>query len=517
MNSLNLIQKPEKMKTNYLFFAALSIIMLSCNKQDDPIPEATEVKINGEYFSPTENSAVKTKDGFVVVFGKGTKKITISTNDTITGTYNVVFQSLKAASTLKANVTYFDRNTEFKGNDGTFRITKKEGNLIAGVYNSKVVSDNGLAINIESGSFVDVKVTALIPSETAIKENLTACYSAVYEYIQHSYLFDAVYSNEISAPNSSWAEIYQHTQTASSENEKILKLWQNGFEIIHKTNLILESSEWVISDESTLNIINAQAKAIRAYVFYNLMTWFGEIPLETGISENTIPRNTIADVLAQIKDDASAASLNLPIKWTATENFRTPKSFALGLLARISLTDFELPTTWPPLQQYLYSGIHHESVLAAQQIINSGYYTLENGTNSFTVSDREIIWGFEKTNNNEFNSFFSKGSYVPVLRLTEIYLILSESLIQSGKQTEAVSYVNQLNFRNGKNNVTSITPNEISQLWNTELTLEGGIFITKRRFNKAFALVQNDPKRILLPVPMSILIKNPNLTQNIGY
>jgi len=505
------------MKTHYLLFVALFVIVLSCNKQDDPIPEATEVKINGEYFSPAENSAVKIKDGFIVVFGKGTKKITIKTNDTITGTYNVVPQSLKAASTLKANVTYFDGNNEYIGNEGTFRITKKEESMIAGVYSSKLVSDNGLAINIESGTFVDVNVAALIPTEIAIQENLTACYSNLYEYIELAYLFDAIYSNEISAPNSSWTEIYQHTQASSPENEKILKLWVNAYVIIHKTNLILESSELILSDELTRNTINAQAKVIRAYLFYNLMTWFGKIPLETGMSENTIPRNTINEIVAQIKDDASTAALNLPIKWSAADNFRIPKSFALGLLARVSLTDFDLPTTWPPSKQYLYSNTYNESVLTAQQIINSDNYTLENGSNKFTVPDREIIWGFEKKNNVEFNSFFGKGSYVPILRLTELYLILAESLVQEGKQTEAVSYINQLNIRSGRNNVTSITPNEIFQLWNTELTLEGSLFITKRRFNKALAQVQNDPKRILLPVPMSVLIKNPNLTQNVGY
>ena len=508
------------MKTHYLFFAALSVIMLSCNKQDDPIPEGTEVKINGEYFSPAENSAVKIKDGFVVVFGKGIKKITIRTNDTITGIYNVVSQSLKAASTLKANVTYFDGNTEFKGNDGTFNITKKEGNLIAGVYNSKGVSDNGQAINIESGSFADVKVTALIPSETAIQKNLTDCYSAVYEYIQHSYLFDAVYSNEISAPNSSWAEIYNHDLTSSTDNEKILKLWQNGFEIIHKTNLIMESSEWVISDESTLNTINAQTKAIRAYVFYNLMTWFGEIPLETGISENTIPRNTIADVLAQIKNDASAAALTLPIKWTTADNFRFPKSFALGLLARLTLTDFRWPITFqvnPTPPMYLYNNCN-ESVLNARQIINSGIYTLDNKTTDFLASDHEIIWGFEKRANAEFNNFFTKGSFVPVLRLTEVYLILAEALIQTGNPKEAASFINTLNIRRSILPVTSVSPDEIFQQWRTELTPEGSLWVTKRRFfNNAITLVQNDPKRILLPVPQSVIIENPNLTQNVGY
>jgi len=505
------------MKTHYLLFVALSIILFSCKNQDDPIPETTEVSINGNYFSPTESSALKTGDGFIVVFKEKTKTITIRTNDTITGTYSVVLQSLKSASTLKANLTYFDGCTEYKGNDGTFRITKKEGNLIAGIYNSKVISDKGLALNIESGSFIDVQITALLPNETAIQENLVTCYSNLYEYIQLSYLFDAVYSNEISAPNSSWTEIYNHAQTSSTDNEKILMLWGNGYAIIHKINLILESSELVISDELIRNAITAQAKAIRAYLFYNLMTWFGEIPVVTGILENTNPRIKIAEVVAQIKDDGSSAALNLPIKWTSADNFRIPKSFAFGILARVNLTDFQLPTTWPPSQQYLYSSIYNESVLAAQQIINSGYYTLENGTNNFTVSDREIIWGFEKKNNTEFNSFFNKGTYVPVLRLTEIYLILSEAQIQAGKQTDAVSYINQLNYRSGRNNVTSITPNEIFQLWNTELMLEGSLFITKRRFNKALALVQNDPKRILLPVPRTFLSKNPNLTQNPGY
>lgn len=519
MNSLNLIQKPEKMKLNYLFFAALSIIMLSCNKQDDPIPEGTEVKINGNYFSPTESSALKAGDGFIIEFKKGTKTITIRTNDTITGTYSVVSQSLKSASTLKANLTYFDGSTEYKGNEGTFRITKKEGNLIAGVYNSKVMSDKGLALNIESGSFIDVQTIPLLPNETAIQDKLATCYSDLFEYIELSYLFDAVYSNEIAAPNSSWTEIYNHAQSSSTDNEKILKLWKNGFEIIHKTNLILESSELVISDELSRNAIIAQAKAIRAYLFYNLMTWFGEIPLETGLSENTNPRNKIAEVVAQIKDDASAATLNLPIKWTSADSFRIPKSFALGILARLNLTDFRWPITFqnPPPPMFQYNNCN-ESVLNARQIINSGIYSLDNKTTNFTASDHEIVWGFEKRANAEFNNFFNKGSFVPVLRLTEVYLILAEALIQTGNPLEAVSNINLLNSRRSIPPVTAITPDEIFQRWRTELTPEGSLWVTKRRFlDKALAIVPNDPKKILLPVPMVFLIKNPNMTQNVGY
>ena len=282
-------------------------------------------------------------------------------------------------------------NNEYIGNEGTFRITKKEEGMIAGVYSSKVVSDNGLAVNIESGSFVDVKVTALIPTEMAIQENLTACYSNLYEYIEFAYLFDAVYSNEISAPNSSWTEIYQHTQ--SPENEKILKLWVNAYEMIYKTNLILRSSELVISDEATRNIINAQAKAIRAYLNYTLMTWFGEIPLQLGHTENMIPRSILSEVITQISNDAIQSKDVLPSSWAGGDKFRIPNCFSLSILARIYINDFKLPYSWPPqsdISNYTNSEIY------SKEIINSAIYRLSTETNNFSETNSEIIWGFSK-------------------------------------------------------------------------------------------------------------------------
>jgi hypothetical protein len=508
------------MKTRYLLVTILSIIIVSCNKQDDLVPESTEVFIDGEYLCPYSSSAMNTGGGYVLTFQKGIKKITIRTNDTITGTYNIVSQSLKSASTLQANILYYNGETEYKGNDGTLKITKKEGDMIAGIYNSNVISNNGSSINLESGSFIDLPAVSLLPTVSGISTMLETCYTKLFDYVEFLYLFDAVYSNEVSAPNGSWAEIYNHALTSSTQNEKVLNLWTNGFELIYKINLILESTKYSTIDEADRTTINAQAKAIRAYLFYNLMIWFGEIPIEMGIDESTNPRNTIAETVAQIKEDASSAALALPLQWSNPDNFRIPKSFALGILARLNLTDFRWPISYeihstPSI--YLYNNCN-ESVLNAQQIINCGIYSLDNKTTNFSVSDREIIWGFEKRANAEFNNFFNKGSFVPVLRLTEVYLILAEALIQTGNPQEAIPIINLLNDRRSIAPVTAATPNEIFQQWRTELTPEGSLWITKRRFfDKAINVVQNDPKKILLPVPQSVLIKNPNLTQNVGY
>ena len=505
------------MKSIYFLASLLTVILFACENQKDqlPVPEDTKVSIDGESISPTQSSAYKTGNSLILTFKAGTKNIIITTSDTIAGTYNFIPKSSKSATALTATIEYNDGSTKYTGNSGTLIITKNERGIISGLYNSKLISDKGESKNIDSGSFVDIQTISIIETESAINDMLELCYTKLYEYIEFSFLFDAVYANIIPVPNNSWTEIYQHTQ--SPTNNTVLKLWSEAFDIISKINLILYSSEVVVPDEPARNSINAQAKSIRAYLFYTLMIWFGEIPVETEIPDTLSPRSSIPQVLAQINGDAASAVNYLPMKWPAGDSFRIPKSFMSGLLARINLTDFKLPDRWPPLQLYLYSNNCSDAILAAQQIINSGNYILDNEVNNFSESNTEIIWGFKKEYDNEFNSIFNKGSYIPVLRLTEIYLILSEALCQKGNSTDAVSYINLLNSRRGIQLVKSITPDEILPYWSSEFTLEGSRFITLRRFNKAFKEVQNNPRNILLPVPLTVLIRNPYLTQNIGY
>ena len=341
----------------------------------------------------------------------------------------------------------------------------------------------------------------LISTEAKINDTLVWAYSKLKEYIEFSYLFDAIYSNHISTPNNTWIDIYQHTQTPS--DLKILKLWSDAYNIIYKLNLVIKSADIVISDQLVRNSIVAQAKGIRGYLNHNLLTWFGEIPLEEGISESNIPRNTIDEVLALIKNDALFAAQYLPLSWSASEKFRIPQSFAKGLLARASL----------------YTRNFIEALTPTQIIINSAIYMLSSGTDleNFTSMNTEIFWGFEKSDNTEFNTFFTKGTYVPAMRYTEAYLVAAEALYNLGNTGSAVSYINALRVRRDIPPEMALTINEIFQFWISEMAKEGNMFSTLKRFDNALSIVQGMPHKLVLPLPQAIINFNPYLTQNIGY
>lgn len=342
---------------------------------------------------------------------------------------------------------------------------------------------------------------SLLGTEAAIQDTLLYCYSKLYDYNELLYVFDAVYSNNVPAPDASWNEIYNHSQTQESDNEKIYRLWANAFDLIYTTNLVIQSAEIVITDQQAQDQIIAQAKAIRAYLYYNLLNWFGEVPIEPGIAGSIIPRNTIAEVLAKIIQDATQASQLLPMSWASTDNFRIPKSFAKSLLSRA----------------YLYSNNYNESLNPTLDIINSGLYALNADPANFTSAGTEIFMGFEKRNNTEFNTFFDKGSFVPVIRYTESLLVAAEVLFNTGNQASALNYINMLKNRRGLPAVSSLANDDLYQQWNTELLKEGSMFLTLKRYNKALPIVQNFPHKLLLPVPLTFIISNVNLTQNVGY
>jgi hypothetical protein len=499
-------------------FTCSTIVMISClvacTKQEVPLPSETKVSIGNEVFVPEVSTSRSIDRALILTFDGKDKKIVIRLNDSITGVYTVVPPLLKSAGTLSASITCTISDSVFTAQSGTVTITGNQAGKISGLYEASLLSGGGTALDINSGSFVDLPTEPLIATQEEIDEALNSCYAALTDYIEFQFMFDAVYSNQIDPPDGEWAEISDHSQASFPENGKILRLWSDAYQIIFKVNHILESSANVISDEQNRNQIIGQAKAIRAYLFYNLFTWFESIPLESGFSESLIPRDTLPVVLARIRGDALSAVTGLPATWQGPDNFRIPLLFPVGLIARISLNDFRLPYVWP--QQVSYHD-YNEAVNKAKEITDSGIYQLSADSADFSGTSTEMIWGFEIGGNNGFNDFFDKGSFVPVLRLTEIYLILSEALYRSGNSSEALHYLNILRVRRGSPAAGNITVQELLEQWKRELALEGSMFITHRRFEKAMAIVGNDPVKILLPIPFSVMQRNPNLWQNAGY
>ncbi|WP_298363736.1 RagB/SusD family nutrient uptake outer membrane protein [uncultured Lutibacter sp.] len=179
-------------------------------------------------------------------------------------------------------------------------------------------------------------------------------------------------------------------------NSEIKKSWDWMFAGVQRSNYILEFKDNIEFEGK--NQIIAEARFLRAYYHFELVKWFGAIPMNGDKrfapgDETTIPRSPETEVYASIIEDLIFASENLDVYPSQTG--RATKGAALALLGKA----------------YLYEASYSENVwnngsnsiekykLAAaklQEVINSQTYSL--------VADFDEI--FEMDGENGVESVF---------------------------------------------------------------------------------------------------------------
>ena len=121
----------------------------------------------------------------------------------------------------------------------------------------------------------------------------------------------------------------------------VQSLWKGEYAIIARANSVIAGAQDVIGDMSAeAKQYFAEARVIRAYAYYNLMSAFGDVPLFTApvtIDQYTAGRTdkgAISDwIIAELKEIGESEVL----PWTATERGRVDRSVAYGLMARVAL------------------------------------------------------------------------------------------------------------------------------------------------------------------------------------
>lgn len=365
------------------------------------------------------------------------------------------------------------------------------------IVNHQVVSET-ITIGMDSDD------ASLFQTEQEVVYKLSLCLDKMNYFAQLKYIFDGVFTNTGTSPNSLWDNI--ETQNLSSTDPKITSLWNDGYATIYLANKIIVSAQVIDMDANNRIQYIGQAKAIRAYQYYHLTNLFGDVPLElepTANPSTPLIRATINEVFAQVESDLQEAQSVLPV----STGSGISKFFATGLLARLNTQ-------------------HHnwqEAVNNTEDIINSAQYALTiNIADAFSSNSTETILGFDKGNYTEFNSFFIKGNHVPILRYTEIISLYAEAQTQLGNLSLATNFLNELKLR--RNEVLLDNSQTVDQLkeelinsWEIELTNEGGWFFTLKRFGVALNRLSISPCNLLLPIPQSVIINNPSMWQNPCY
>ncbi|MEE3245588.1 MAG: RagB/SusD family nutrient uptake outer membrane protein [Bacteroidota bacterium] len=165
--------------------------------------------------------------------------------------------------------------------------------------------------------------------------------------------------------------------THTPVNQQLRDIWGWMFAGVNRANYILEFQDKI--DFSGKDQIIAQARFLRAYYYFELVKWFGDVPLAVDQrllfgDQFNVDRTPRAEVYAQIEQDLIFAAETLPA--TQAEEGRITSGAARALLGKA----------------YLYQDKFTEAANALDQVV-AGPYDL--------VDDYSTIFELEGENNIE--------------------------------------------------------------------------------------------------------------------
>ncbi|UUF12177.1 MULTISPECIES: RagB/SusD family nutrient uptake outer membrane protein [Flavobacterium] len=234
-----------------------------------------------------------------------------------------------------------------------------------------------------SDEFVDPKPEYSIDSENYFnsKSDYDQALVATYDLLQSSYA--NVILGEIASDNTlaggesptdviGWQQIDDMIHTPVNSN--LRDIWNWMFAGVQRANYILEFQDKTDFPEKTQVI--AEARFLRAYYQFELVKWFGGIPMKGDArfklgDEKKIPRSSVQEVYASIEADLIFASANLAPN--ASQKGRATKTAAQALLGKA----------------YLYQNKFTQAATVLESVITSGKYSLVTDYNSIFEMDGE--------------------------------------------------------------------------------------------------------------------------------
>ncbi|WP_338731599.1 RagB/SusD family nutrient uptake outer membrane protein [Mangrovimonas cancribranchiae] len=116
--------------------------------------------------------------------------------------------------------------------------------------------------------------------------------------------------------------------------------WIKYYQALYRCNVLIQKIDQIdwTNNEQTRDRYEAEARFIRAYLYFDMVKLWGNIPLLTEPSEDIIPPATPDEVYTVIAQDLMYASENIPEEsYSAVPNGRVTRWAAKAMLARVYL------------------------------------------------------------------------------------------------------------------------------------------------------------------------------------
>ena len=124
-------------------------------------------------------------------------------------------------------------------------------------------------------------------------------------------------------------------------NQQLRDIWGWMYSGVNRTNYIMEFKDK--TDFPGKEGVIAQTRFLRAYYYFELVKWFGDVPFVVDRrilfgDQYTLPRTSKATIYAQMEDDLIYAASNLP--YIQAEKGRVTKGAAQALLGKVYLMSY---------------------------------------------------------------------------------------------------------------------------------------------------------------------------------
>ncbi|MBC8153000.1 MAG: RagB/SusD family nutrient uptake outer membrane protein [Bacteroidetes bacterium] len=374
-------------------------------------------------------------------------------------------------------------------------------------------------------NYLDLSPPTTIPQSQYFKtqSDITAALTGAYGGLRgyHSSLFVMAEVPTDNTESNSRADSYIGDFDRYSwvvTNGTITGSWSSAYAIISRCNVLIEKSEAVQMDAALKTRYQAEAKFLRALMYFNLVRFFGEVPLvlteiKTEAEAYAYNREPVEKVYAQIEKDLLEAASVLPASYTGADVGRSTSGAARALLGKAYLTNKQFdkaatklkevitPATYKLLPVYdevfrANNGNNAEIVFSVQytrtgnkegsnfsldfapsgagsDIVTGGNPSaLNQGTldllNAFEAGDTRKNVSIQRFAGGD-NALYTR-KYLdqpptanesdndwPVIRYADVLLMYAEALNETGNPTDAFVLLNQVRSRAGLPAKTSLT------------------------------------------------------------
>jgi len=233
--------------------------------------------------------------------------------------------------------------------------------------------------------YVDIDPEATIDADSFFQapQDYEDALIAAYDLLQTSYL--SLWIGEIASDNSlAGGESPTDTEglhqidamTHGAVNAELRNIWRWMYAGITRVNFIFVNKDNIDFDQKER--ILAEASFLRAYYYFELVKFFGDVPLVVdrllSISDvATLERTPATDVYSQIEIDLLAAAEEGVLDWTSPEKGRVTRGAALSLLGRV----------------YLYQNNFEAAATVLETVISEGPYDLFDDYSTMFRLDNE--------------------------------------------------------------------------------------------------------------------------------